>query len=122
MQEYFLSRTLIQVILVCHSSLRDGALPFGCLACVLLCCYAALPPSQVGSCPTAAYYFAAICCFTSQTEACLAAKRFCQSGAARSVLLYVTFPATQGLLALYAAALPLFRFALEVCSVGMLPR
>ena len=46
MQEYFPSRTFIQVILLCHSSLRDDALPFGCPACVLLCCYAALPPSR----------------------------------------------------------------------------
>ena len=42
MQEYFPSRTrylLYRYILVCHSSLCDGALRVSCLACVLLCCY-----------------------------------------------------------------------------------
>ena len=54
MQEYFPSRTrylLYRYILVCHSSLCDGALRVSCLACVLLCCYAVLPPSWGGELP-----------------------------------------------------------------------
>ena len=65
-----------------------------------------------GSCLTVTCYFAAVC---------LAAKRFCQGGA-WSVRLYVTLPATRGLLGLYAAALLLFCLPFKVCPVSMLSR